>query len=976
MELQTTKNAPRNAAEILQSISRKIDLARDLVSKCQTGTSSVSDAELRLLVSQLEEVTKHIGEDLSSIPPSTFEDQNYVRVAVRSLSDEMQHACFRVAQSETEKQGEVETQPKQTEEAQLETDLYSVNVEVSMMSSNFSIESDSSGFSQSIGSILMKPRRMSRNSTGHQFGDQFVEPMYGTFYCPLLKKIMEDPVTTETGVTYERKAIAEWFNKFDKTGDFFCPTTGKKLSSRVLSTNMALKTTIEEWKDRNEAGRIKIARAALSLASSPTMVLEAIEELAQICKRKCFNKVQVCNIGILPKLVKLLGYKDRSVRSASLDLLRQLAEDDNDGKEMIANSMDLSILVRMLSSSHQATRKAALLLLLELSKSQSLCKKIGSVNGAMLVLISTKYNSTDSFAPAKATEILRNLESWPNNIKYMAENGYVEPLLNHLTEGNEEIKQEMATYLGEIYLDHDTQTYVAERAASSLMAMVQRGNGFMRTPGFKALARISTYHPNSKVLVEAGIVPLMIEEMFNRQISDDMMNSKAEAASILANIIDSGIDLEKIEVNSHGHTMASDYIVYNIVYMLGSSTPDELNINLIKILLCMTKSEKLMATIVSVLKENEGSYTLIELINNPEEELSLAAIKLLLTVSSHIGHMISERLCKTNGLPENLIQMGPSMDNQIMEKQAISAKFLDKLPHKNLTLNLAILNKGLIPDILHNIEQVQRSGTRSSKYGNTYLEGLTGILVRFTTTLYDPQIITVARKYNFTSVFTDLLTKASSDEVQRLSATGLKNLSAESVNLSKPPEMKKPKFMKVISLPQSLSFRSSSRKLKMPVCPVHRGACSSQNTFCLIDAKAVERLLGCLQHENAEVVEAALSALCTLLDDGVDVDKSLNVLNGSNAVQHVLNVVKDHREERLWQKSFWMIERFLARGGDDNSSSTSCISQDRLLHTALITAFHRGDGTTKQVAERILRHLNKMPQDSSSICIASMSTTL
>lgn len=529
-------------------------------------------------------------------------------------------------------------------------------------------------------------------------------------------------------------------------------------------------------------------------------------------------------------------------------------------------------------------------------------------------------------------------------------------------------------YLGEICLGHDTQTYVAERAVSSLLAMVQSDDGLMRRAGFTALARTSTYHPNSKVLFEGGIVPLMTEEIFNRHVSDDMIDSKAEAASILANIIDSGLDLDLVKANSHGHTMVSDYIVYNIVHMLKGSTPDKLNISLLKILLCMTKFEKSMATIVSVLKEGEGSYALIELINDPEEELSLAAIKLLQTVTSRMGHMISERLCKTKGLPENLIRISPSMSNQVTEKHAISAKFLAELPHQNLTLNVAILNKGLVPEVLHHIERVQQSGTRSSKYGNTYLEGLVGILVRLTTTLYDPQIIILAMNYNFTAVFTDLLTKTSSDEVQRLSAIGLENLSAQSVNLSKTSQVKEPKFMKVISLPKSLSFSTSMRKTKIPICPVHRGACSSKSTFCLIDAKAVERLLGCLQHENVRVVEAALSALCTLLDDKVDVDRSLKVLNGVNAVQHVLNVVKDHREERLLQKSFWIIEKFLASGGHISNSPTSIISQDRLLHAALVTALHRGDETVKQVAERILRHLNKMPQDSISMYATSTYT--
>jgi hypothetical protein len=77
-----------------------------------------------------------------------------------------------------------------------------------------------------------------------------------------------------------------------------------------------------------------------------------------------------------------------------------------------------------------------------------------------------------------------------------------------------------------------------------------------------------------------------------------------------------------------------------------------------------------------------------------------------------------------------------------------------------------------------------------------------------------------------------------------------------------------------------------------------------------------------------------------------------------NATQHVLNVVKEHKGEGLRKKSFWLIDRFLLKGGKRPASD---ISQDRLLPATLVSAFHHGDIDTRQMAEKILRHLNKMP---------------
>ncbi|KAF5745331.1 putative Armadillo/beta-catenin-like repeat family protein [Tripterygium wilfordii] len=965
MELQTTENTPPNAMNILQSLSESIDLAKDLVKDCQT----FSDSKVKNVIAQLEMVIKQMGESLSLIPSSTFRGQEYAEVAVKSLSSEMQNAHFEVSQTKASQTKELLSHmlpakdETNIEAAATESDLYSVNVEVSMEIP----QTSNKRLIDFLKSASSSSQRSHNNTSGTVWSlpqvAQYIEPLYASFYCPLTKQIMDDPVTVESGVTYERKAITEWFKEFERLDETLCPITGQKLLSRALSTNRALKTTIEEWKERNETARIKVARAALSLASSETMVLEAIKDLQGICQRKPYNKIQIRNIGMFPSLVNLLEHKARGVRCATLELLRLLTQEDDDGKEILVKAMDISTIIKLLSSSHQAIRHASLLLLLELSRSQNLCDIIGSVAGMILMLITMKYNqrAKDDFASTKAHEILQNLEKCTDNIKHMAENGLLEPLLNHLAEGSEEMQIEMASFLGEIVLGHESKTFVAERASSALVKMIHGGNSLSRKAAFKALNQISAYHPNGKVLLEAGIVQAMAEELFTRRIYNEPMNSKNESAAILANIIESGVELENIQVRDRGHKLNSDYVVYNIVCMVRNSTPDDLNINLIRILLGLTNSPRSLNAVVSMVKETEVSYTLIELINNPYEALGAASMKLLIALAPYMGHKLVEKLCKTSGQPESLIKSPPEI-SRITEKQALSAKFLAKLPHQNLTLNLALLCKNTVPIVLQAINQIQRSGTRICRYAGIYLEALVGILVRFTTTLYEPQMLFLARNYNFTLVFTELLTKTSSNEVQKLSAIGLENLSLESINLSKAPPVKRKKFMKVFHLPRSLSLGSSKGR-KVEMCPVHRGACSSQNTFCLVDAKAVERLLACLEHENSGVVEAALNAICTLLDDKVDLDKSITMLSRENAIQHVLNVVKEHREEGLRQKSFWVIERFLMKGGDKSASD---ISQNRMFSAELVTSFHHGNDTTRQMAEKILTRLNMMPNYSTT----------
>ena len=65
-----------------------------------------------------------------------------------------------------------------------------------------------------------------------------------SFMCPINKTIMEDPVITPYGTTYERTAILYWLekNKTDYNSD-------KKLTEDMLVTNYILKTAIKEYKD-------------------------------------------------------------------------------------------------------------------------------------------------------------------------------------------------------------------------------------------------------------------------------------------------------------------------------------------------------------------------------------------------------------------------------------------------------------------------------------------------------------------------------------------------------------------------------------------------------------------------------------------------------------------------------------------------------------------------------------------------------
>ena len=62
-----------------------------------------------------------------------------------------------------------------------------------------------------------------------------------SFYDPISKEIMQDPVITPLGISYERSTIEEWLGTNNT-----CPMTNTNLTKEMLNPNRALKDTISE----------------------------------------------------------------------------------------------------------------------------------------------------------------------------------------------------------------------------------------------------------------------------------------------------------------------------------------------------------------------------------------------------------------------------------------------------------------------------------------------------------------------------------------------------------------------------------------------------------------------------------------------------------------------------------------------------------------------------------------------------------
>ncbi|KAK1296518.1 U-box domain-containing protein 44 [Acorus calamus] len=295
-------------------------------------------------------------------------------------------------------------------------------------------------------------------------------------------------------------------------------------------------------------------------------------------------------------------------------------------------------------------------------------------------------------------------------------------------------------------------------------------------------------------------------------------------------------------------------------------------------------------------------------------------------------------------------------NGQTFERQAIENWFKEcrdsgRRPICPLTLK-ELSTTELNPSIAlwNTIEEwTARNETRGSRYVAPYIEGLTRVLARLTYVLAEErEATTFAQEHSLAMIFVDHLRMNGLDNVQMVSAAALENLSRESKRLTVVPDPPEPGFC--------LFSCFSKPPLITGLCPVHQGMCSLKETFCLLEGKAVGKLVGCLDHENVKVVEAALAALCTLLDDEVDIEQGVNVLCEADGIKPILEILLENRSEVLRKRSVWAVERILR--SEDIAFE---VSGNQNVGTALVEAYRHGDYRTKQVAELALKKIDKLP---------------
>ncbi|XP_062220874.1 U-box domain-containing protein 24-like [Phragmites australis] len=805
-----------------------------------------------------------------------------------------------------------------------------------------------------------------------QSNEGYQEPAFEAFMCPLTRQVMHDPVTIETGQTFEREAILKWFKECRDSGRKpTCPLTQTELRSTDISPSIALRNVIDEWRARNEEKELEKACNSLNLQSEDD-TLHALVYISQMCQKSSAKKNLVRKEGIIPTIADMLKSNSRRVRLKSLEVLRVVVEDNNENKEELGEGDTIRTIIKFLSNEHFQERELAVSLLYELSKYEPICERIGAVYGAILLLVgmgsskSENVISVEKAAVEKAENTLKNLEKYETNVKQMAENGRLQPLLTKLLEGTPEVQVAMAEYLGELALANDMKVVVAEQVGALLVSTMKTGTLPAREATLKALREISSNECSAKILLEAGILPPLVKDLFSVGAGHLPMRLKEVSAAILANLVASGANFRSIPLDESGQTLLSEDVVHSLLHLISNTGP-AIECKLLNVLVGLTGSPTTVTDVVSAIRSSGATISLIQYVEAAHREIRVESLKLLRNVSPYMGAELADALGGSSGHLSSLLRVVSDDRSGVWEEQAAAVGLLGDLPERDWNLTRQLLDLGAFRTLASKLVELRRGTIRGNRHVAPFTEGAVKVLYRVTCALQEEaEYVELAREVGLAPLFVELLQQMSSglDAVQVYSAMALENLSMRSSSLTTVPDAPPPPPGFMCACFGGGGKANNPKPGALGTCRVHGGFCSLRETFCLVETgcKAVERLVACLEHADARVVEAALAALSTLVgDDVANVTEGVVVMGEAEGLRPVVEVLVENRTEALQRRAVWAVERILRV--EDIAQE---VAVDQSVASALVEAYRNGDARTRQTAERALRHLDRIPNFSSA----------
>ncbi|KAJ7951351.1 RING-type E3 ubiquitin transferase [Quillaja saponaria] len=931
----------------IEILNREIRNAKQLTLECSKRNKVYLLMNCRSIVKRLEDTTREISRSLSLLPLASLGISSGIIEGVKQLCDNMQRAEFKAAIQEEKILEKIESGiQERTVDRSYANNLLSLIAEaVGISNERSAMKKEFEDFKSEIENVRLrkdqaeaiqmdqiialleradlasspKEKELKYFTKRKSLGSQPLEPLQ-SFYCPITRDVMVDPVETSSGQTFERNAIEKWFAE----GNKLCPLTMTPLDTLVLRPNKTLKQSIEEWKDRNTMISIALMKEKLQSEDEDER-LHCLEQLQDLCEKRDQYREWVILENCIPILIQILGAKNRDARNRALVILCMLAKHSDDAKERIAK-VDNAIesVVRSLGR-RVGERTLAVALLLEISKYDLVREYVGKVQGCILLLV-TMSSSDDTQAGRNATELLENLSFSDQNVLQMAKANYFKYMLQRLSTGPEDVKMIMAKTVAEMELtDHNREALFEGGVLGPLLHLLSHGDVQMKKVAIKALQNLSSLPKNGLEMIREGAVRPLLDLLFHHASSSSSLRThltatiKQLAVSIISQ--DGQIPVLLLE---------SDEDIFNLFSMINFTGPD-VQQNIIRTFhaLCQSPSA---TNIKSKLTESSAIQVLVQLCGHDNLNVRSNAVNLFSCLVANCDEATILENVDQRCIETLLLIMKTSCDEEEIVSALGIIYTLPEIPQ----ITQCLLDAGALPLIFTYLQDGKQRDPQKSKS----IENAVGAICRFTVPT-NMEWQKSAAEIGVIPVLVKLLESGTTLTKQR-AALSLARFSGSSFGLSR--TVPKGKGLWCFSTPAVLG------------CSVHGGFCTIKSSFCLVEADAVGPLVRILAEPDPGACEASLDALLTLID-GERLQNGTKVLSEANAIPLMITLLGSP-SPRLQEKALHALERIFRLVEFKQMYGASA-------QMPLVDLTQRGTGSMKSLAARVLAHLNVLHDQSS-----------
>lgn len=303
------------------------------------------------------------------------------------------------------------------------------------------------------------------------------------FRCPISLDLMRDPVIVSSGHTYDRSSIAQWIN----SGHHTCPKSGQRLIHMALIPNYALKSLVHQW-----------------------------------CQE---NNIPLEDYYPSPSTDQDGNSMKRNSRENAIDHISAVKA------AMDAVKMTVEFLVGKLATGSLEIQRQAAYELRLLAKTGMDNRRLIAEAGAIPFLV-TLLSSHDSRIQENAVTALLNLSIFDNNKFLIVAAGSVENIVDVLEAGKTmEARENAAAAIFSLSMIDECKVSIGAhpRAIGALAGLLRDGTTAGKRDAATALSNLAVYNANRASIVNAGVVPLLIELLV-----DDKAGITDDALSLLA----------------------------------------------------------------------------------------------------------------------------------------------------------------------------------------------------------------------------------------------------------------------------------------------------------------------------------------------------------------------------------------------------------------------------------------------------------